>query len=200
MPSGSAVSRWPDGAHDGRRIGIVHVCRPLDLGARFAGGYYLYTRADLGTGAALAANGSSWAALSDVNAKENFRDVDGEGVLAKLAAMSIREWNYKAQDAAIRHMGPTAQEFRAAFGLGDFPLRINTVDADGVALAAVKALDARTRALPERAATLEAENAALSARLNAAEVEIAGLRERLDRLERTPHPLMPQVVGPPRRR
>ena len=42
-------------------------------------------------------------------------------------------------------MGPTAQDFRAAFGLGDFPLRINTVDADGVALAGVKALDARTR-------------------------------------------------------
>ena len=35
---------------------------------------------------ALAPNGSSWAPLSDVNAKENFRDVDGEDLLAKLAA------------------------------------------------------------------------------------------------------------------
>jgi hypothetical protein len=128
---------------------------PNEFGARFAGGFYLYTRADLGTGAALAANGSSWAALSDVNAKENFADVDGEDLLARLARVPIREWNYKAQDPAIRHMGPTAQDFRAAFGLGDFPLRINTIDADGVALAAVKALVARTEALQAQVDTLQ---------------------------------------------
>ncbi len=104
---------------------------PNEFGARFAGGFYLYTKDDLSTGAALAANSGSWADLSDVNAKENFRDVDGEELLAKLARIPIREWNYKAQDTAIRHMGPTAQDFRAAFGLGDFPLRINTIDADG---------------------------------------------------------------------
>jgi hypothetical protein len=127
---------------------------PNEFGARFAGGYYLYTRADLGTGVALGANGSSWAALSDANAKENFREVDGDDLLARLARVPIREWNYKAQDRSIRHMGPTAQDFRAAFGLGDFPLRINTVDADGVALAGVKALEARTRALQDEVETL----------------------------------------------
>jgi hypothetical protein len=133
-----------------------------EFGARVAGGFYLYTRADLGTGVALGANGSSWAALSDANAKENFREVDGEQLLTKLARIPIREWNYKAQDATFRHMGPTAQDFRAAFGLGDFPLRINTIDADGVALAAVKALEVRTRNLNE---TLARENAELRARL-----------------------------------
>ncbi|HUU95494.1 MAG TPA: peptidase S74, partial [Phycisphaerae bacterium] len=56
---------------------------------------------------------------------------------------------YKAQDASIRHMGPMAQDFHAAFGLGEDPLRISTIDADGVALAAVKALEARTRALQD---------------------------------------------------
>jgi hypothetical protein len=134
---------------------------PNEFGARFAGGFYLYTNADLSKGVALGPGGSSWASLSDVNAKENFRDVDGEELLAKLARIPIREWSYKAQDTAIRHMGPTAQDFRAAFGLGDFPLRINTIDADGVALAGVQALEARTRALQ-------------------AEVEM--LRQRLDAL------------------
>ena len=110
---------------------------PNEFGARFAGGFYLYTNANLSTGVAVAPSGSSWAALSDVNAKENFRDVDGEDLLARLSRVPVREWNYKAQDTAIRHMGPTAQDFRAAFGLGDFPLRINTIDADGVALAGV---------------------------------------------------------------
>lgn len=142
---------------------------PNEFGARFAGGYYLYTRADLGTGVAVAANGSSWAALSDANAKEHFRDVDGEDLLARLARVPIREWSYKAQDAAIRHMGPTAQDFRAAFGLGDFPLRINTIDADGVALAGVKALDARTRALQD-------ENAALREAVDRLRREVAALK------------------------
>ncbi|MGE0362740.1 MAG: tail fiber domain-containing protein [Vicinamibacterales bacterium] len=147
---------------------------PNEFGARFAGGFYLYTRSDLSTGAALAANGSSWAALSDVNAKENFRDVDGEDLLTRLARIPIREWNYKAQTAAIRHMGPTAQDFRAAFGLGDFPLRINTIDADGVALAGVQALETRTSALRAAVDELRRENDALRARLARLEAVLGG--------------------------
>ena len=139
---------------------------PNEFGVRAAGGVYFYTRGDLSTGVALAPNGSSWAALSDANAKENFREVNGEDLLRKIAQIPVREWNYKAQDAAIRHMGPTAQDFRAAFGLGDFPLRINTIDADGVALGAVKALEARTRALSEENAALRDRLAALEQLLN----------------------------------
>jgi hypothetical protein len=37
-------------------------------------------------------------------------------------------------------MGPMAQDFRAAFELGSDDKRISTVDADGVALAAIQAL------------------------------------------------------------
>lgn len=136
-----------------------------EFGVRAAGGVYLYTTSNLSTGVSLAPNGSSWAPLSDVNAKENFRDIDGSDLLEKLARIPIREWNYKAQDAGIRHVGPTAQDFRAAFGLGDFPLRINTVDADGVALAGVQALYARTLAL---------------------EAELERLRQQLDALTTGP--------------
>jgi hypothetical protein len=160
---------------------------PNEFGARFAGGFYLYTKDDLSTGAALAANSGSWADLSDVNAKENFRDVDGEELLAKLARIPIREWNYKAQDQSIRHMGPTAQDFRAAFGLGDFPLRINTIDADGIALAAINALERRTRDLPQQAADVDrlaADNVALHAQLDAARVELAKVRQQLGDLTR----------------
>ena len=69
--------------------------------------------------------------------------------------MPIREWNYKAQDAAIRHVGPTAQDFHAAFGLGEDPLRISTIDADGIALAAVKALALENQELRARIDALE---------------------------------------------
>ena len=87
--------------------------------------------------------------------------------------MPIHEWNYKSQESGIRHVGPTAQDFYAAFGLGEDPLRIGTMDADGIALAGVKALEARTRALV-------AENAALRMRLDK---ETSGLRAELEALK-----------------
>ena len=63
----------------------------------------------------------------------------------------IETWSYKTQSDAIRHIGPTAQDFRAAFGLGESERHISSVDAEGVSLAAVQALNRKH----------EAENAAL---------------------------------------
>ena len=56
--------------------------------------------------------------FSDVNAKENFSAVDGQTVLNRLAQIPIRTWNYKHDPGSVRHMGPTAQDLHAAFGLG----------------------------------------------------------------------------------
>ena len=50
-------------------------------------------------------------------------------------------WNYKTQDRAVRHIGPTAQDFKAAFDVGESDTGISSVDADGVALAAIKGLN-----------------------------------------------------------
>ncbi len=144
---------------------------PNEFLVRAAGGVGFYTNAALTTGLRLAPSGSQWLGVSDVNTKERFRDVAGEDILRKIAGMPVREWSYKAQDASIRHMGPTAQDFHAAFGLGEDPLRIGTMDADGVALAAVKALEARTRDIDR----LKAENAELAARLAALEQALASL-------------------------
>ncbi|MGE0812261.1 MAG: tail fiber domain-containing protein [Vicinamibacterales bacterium] len=132
--------------------------------ARATGGVGFYTNSLLTAGVELKPGASAWSSVSDVNRKEHFKDLDGDEVLAKLAVMPIREWNYKAQDAAIRHVGPTAQDFAAAFGLGEDPLRISTIDADGIALRAIQALEARTRAENE---SLRAQLAAMQARLDA---------------------------------
>lgn len=140
---------------------------------RASGGTRIGSNYNSTTGVQLAPNASAWSSLSDVNSKDNFRDLDGSDVLAKIARMPIREWNYKAQAAAIRHVGPTAQDFHAAFGLGEDPLRISTIDADGIALAAIQALESRTRADRDR---LTRENAELCAAL-------AVLQARLDALE-----------------
>ena len=63
-----------------------------------------------------------------------------DALLARLNEIPIETWSYKAQDDTIRHMGPMAQDFRAAFGLGSDDKHISTVDADGVALAAIQEL------------------------------------------------------------
>jgi hypothetical protein len=155
---------------------------PHQFAARATGGVRFYTNPTLTTGVTLAAGGSSWASLSDVNAKENFRALDGEYVLDAIDDMSIREWNYRENDDDIRHIGPTAQEFHAAFGLGSDPLRIETIDADGVALAAIQALIRRNRMLAAENRSLQARVDALAADGEARDDRLAELESRLDAL------------------
>lgn len=156
---------------------------PNQFIVRAAGGTSFYSNAALTSGVSLFPGAGAWSNVSDVNMKEDFRDLDGEDVLSRLARMPVREWRYKAQDAGIRHLGPTAQDFHAAFGLGESDVRISTVDADGVALAAARALDARTaRMRDEHAADRDAlaalrrENDALRARLLRLE-QLLGVRQ-----------------------
>ena len=94
------------------------------------------------TGAHLSAGGT-WTNASDAALKRDFQPVDGAAVLAAVARLPITSWRYRAEDS--RHLGPTAQDFRAAFGLGADARSIATVDADGVALAAIQELERRTR-------------------------------------------------------
>jgi hypothetical protein len=133
-------------------------------------GVRFFTNSTHTSGVQLTPSASAWTTVSDVNRKHLFRDLDGEAVLAKLAGMPIREWSYKAQDAAIRHVGPTAQDFHAAFGLGEDPLGISTIDADGIALRAIQALEARTA---KQIAALEEENQLLRSQLDALTKAIA---------------------------
>ncbi len=147
--------------------------------ARFVGGYRLFTNGGLTAGVSLAPGGGSWQSVSDVRKKTAFRPVNGERVLAAIRAMPVRSWQYKSQDASIRHMGPTAQDFRAAFALGESDTTITTVDADGVALAAARALEARTRTQGVTLAALRRENAALRTAVADVRRTSAALRTQL---------------------
>ena len=143
------------------------------------GSNYYYGQSDAmistSTGAYLSTSGI-WTNTSDVNRKHLFESVRGEDVLDRLRRMPIRSWSYRVDDASVRHLGPTAQDFRASFGLGNDDLTIGTVDADGVALAAAQALEARTAAQQQRIEALERQNAAL-------QQENAEMRARMDRVE-----------------
>ena len=128
----------------------------------------------LGNGTAgveLVAGGGAWSTLSDRDAKTAITAIDPLAILDAVLDLPISEWSYRAQSAAVRHVGPMAQDFHAAFGLGESARHITTVDADGVALAAIQGLNAKLEA---EVATLAAENARLAERLARLEAAVAG--------------------------
>ena len=106
-------------------------------------------------GTRLAPGGSSWIALSDSTKKTNRVNADGHEVLDKISTMPIDKWNYKHQPDGPEHIGPMAQDFWTAFHLGTDSLGIETIDADGVLFAAVKALVSRNSDLEDRVKHLE---------------------------------------------
>ena len=111
--------------------------------ARATGGVFFVTGTSNGkpTWGCSTSNGSGWACASDRNLKRNLRKLDGRAVLAKLASMPVYQWQPKdGPNAQVRHFGPMAQDFRAAFGLGSDDISIGMQDADGVALAAIQGL------------------------------------------------------------
>jgi trimeric autotransporter adhesin len=124
------------------------------------------------TGVTLPANGGSWSSLSDRRLKTAVVAVDPVDVLDRLVSVPIATWSYTAQGERVRHMGPMAQDFAAAFGLGEDDTHIATVDADGVALAAIQGLDAKLAAQRD---ALAGENAALRRTLEALARRIAAL-------------------------
>jgi len=69
--------------------------------------------------------------------------VSGQRVLAPLARMPVAPWQYRSEPGHVLHMGPMAQDFSRAFGLGSDNRHITTIDSEGVALAAIKGLNDR---------------------------------------------------------
>ena len=94
-----------------------------------------------GNGAHVTAGGV-WTNGSSRSFKTGFAAVDSQAVLAQLAALPIGTWSYLGHEHE-RHLGPVAEDFKAAFGLGGDQRYIGTVDADGVALAAIQGLNAK---------------------------------------------------------
>ncbi len=158
---------------------------------RVSGGFRLFTSSNLSTGVTIQSGASVsnwgqsnaviststgaylstsgvWTNVSDSNRKQNIQPIGGEEILARLRRLPISTWSYR-NDGATRHIGPMAQDFRAVFGLGDSEKAIGTIDADGVALAGVQALEARTRHQAADMERLKAENTSLRNRLDAVE-------------------------------
>ena len=154
--------------------------------ARFTGGARFVLGID-GAGAntwlCAVYNGGSWGCSSDRNVKENFQPVDGKAILAKLADLPITTWNAIGTDPQVRRMGPMAQDFYAAFGLGDSDKVITTGDLDGVALASIQGLYEIAQEKDAQLAAQQRQIDAQQARLDNQQAQIEKLIARLTALE-----------------
>jgi uncharacterized protein (DUF3084 family) len=103
--------------------------------------------------------------------------MDPRHVLERLLELDISTWNYKTQSASIRHIGLVAQDFKAAFQVGESDKHINTVDAQGVALAGIQGL---AQVVQDKDVSI----AALEHQVAAQQQQITSLESRLAALER----------------
>lgn len=99
--------------------------------------------------------------LSSRTAKQDIELLSTQQMLDKVLALQISEWSYK-KDAGTRHIGPMAEDFYQAFGLGASNKGITSIDTGGVALAAIQGLKAQK---DTEIAVLKAENKNLEKRL-----------------------------------
>jgi hypothetical protein len=122
-------------------------------GARFVSG--IDASGNPNAGVVLPASGGAWSSLSDRASKRAIKPASGHKVLRKLSSVPVSTWSYRAQDDSIRHIGPMAQDFYRAFGVGEDNKHISSVDADGVAMAAIKGLNRKVERLQRKVASLE---------------------------------------------
>jgi len=123
-----------------------------------------------------------WTSVSDRNVKEDFTSITPIEVLAKVATLPITQWKYKVEPNGIKHIGPVAQDFHSAFGLGDSDKAIGSVDETGVALAAIQGLNQKleqqSKEKDVQIQTLKQQNDSLAERLNELETTVKALAER----------------------
>ncbi len=124
---------------------------------------------------------------SDVNVKSDIEALDGNLVLAKLDAMPVTEWSYRWESPTVRHIGPMAQDFHAAFGLGTDETKISPRDMAGVSMAAIKALRVELLERDAEIATQRQQISTLQARLD----ELEKLKDQIAAIEsRLPHQMV----------
>jgi len=144
-------------------IGLTNPTYPLEVASNGVPKMTMDTSGNLECSGTVYSRGV--ALTSDRNAKENFQPLNRQALLAKVVALPVTQWNYKTDEAGVQHIGPMAQDFRAAFGLdGADDKHISVVDEGGVALAAIQALNQK---------------------LDEKDAQIKELEARLDKLEQT---------------
>jgi hypothetical protein len=150
--------------------------------ARAAGGVIFLSNAAETTGVRLAPGSGAWGSASDRNLKRDVATVNDADILAKVAALPVSEWSYTSE-GGVRHLGPMAQDFYTAFGVGEDDRHITSIDEDGVALAAIKALNAKLTSTLRTLRAKDSEVGSLRVRLASQGDELRAMRAELSDLE-----------------
>jgi len=172
---------------------------PNEFAARATGGVRFVTGVNsdgaMLTGVRLAQGSGSWETLSDRNAKTAILPVDDHQVLETLMKVPVSTWQYVEQPSSVQHMGPMAQDFYTAFGLGQDEHYIGSVDADGVALASIQGLYQIVQEKDARIYELQAQNADQEKRLNDLETRLTNLEDRSDQSGSRPNGFWLAIVA-----
>ncbi len=136
---------------------------------RATGGVRFLTSTNLVNGCEVAATTGNFVctgtitSTSDRARKRDIAPLDGEEVLGRMRDVPVTTWSF-IHEPGVRHAGPMAQDFRAAFGLGENEVTISYVDINGINMRAIQALEQRTRDLLDEVTALRARLARLEAR------------------------------------
>ncbi|HYE16726.1 MAG TPA: tail fiber domain-containing protein [Pyrinomonadaceae bacterium] len=144
-----------------------------EFAARATGGFRFRTNLGGTTGCNLPAGSGVFNCTSSRTTKENFMAVSGEDILSRMRKVPVSSWNYITEGQQVRHLGPMAEDFHAAFKLGTDEKSIGVLDIAGVSFAAIKALDERTAELQQK--TEEVEQ--LREKVNTLEQRLAALEQ-----------------------
>jgi len=132
------------------------------------------------TGAHLT-SGGTWTDASSRDLKTGFEAIDPGSVLERVIDLPVTRWRYRSSPEEGVHLGPVAEDFHAAFGLGSDDRSISSVDASGVAFAAIQGLNEKLEAennrLKQRLEDLARHNQELEARLAALEALLPEVRQ-----------------------
>jgi Chaperone of endosialidase len=142
-----ALGRFASALHDyafvwgGNENGPTNSVGPSTFTAFAQNGYYFYGGTSAGKSCVYVPDSNNgWQCTSDRNSKTNISTLDGKMELAKVAAMPVSSWSFIGGEA-FKQVGPMAQDFFAAFKLGNDDKSISPMNMSGVALAAIQGLN-----------------------------------------------------------
>ena len=121
-------------------------------------------------------NSAGWTTTSSRAVKTNIDPVEPREALDGVESMEIATWEYEREDgegAGTTHIGPMAGDFHDAFAVGSSDEHINSINADGVALAAIQGLSTELDETREELAEKDERIAELESRLAAVENQLA---------------------------
>ena len=128
----------------------------------------------------ISSGSAGWSNTSTRAAKTDVRRVDPASVLTAVRTMPVSTWEYtdgKGDGQGTRHIGPMAEDFHGElpYDLGNSDDHINSINADGVALAAIKGLTERVTTQRQHIAELRAEKNTLDAEHDEIKARLAAL-------------------------